>query len=169
MGALVVGAGGARAEAAPQWSASADPGLCVERAERTRWAFCGDLHGDVILGRERERDLGAGPFLEVGTLAFDDLRVAAGASLQVPTWDDLSLVLSAGPLIDQSGQMGLDSSLFFGIRSYNFHGSYNFAGGVVLGAQHGFGEQESTVVSFGVRVDAFLLAVPALLVWGALR
>ena len=123
----------------------------------------------MIFGRERERDLGLGPYAKLGTVAFDDLRGAAGASLQIPTWDDLALVLSVGPLLDHRGDLGLDSSLFFGIRSYNFHGSYNFAGGLVLGAQHRFGDREATVIGLGLRVDVFFLSAPALLAWGALQ
>jgi hypothetical protein len=157
------------AAAGPQWSASADPALCLERGTEERWAFCGDLHGDLIFGRERERDAGAGPYLKLGTVAFDDLRAAAGASVHLPTWDDLALVLSAGPLLDHRGRLGLDSSIFFGVRSYNFHGAYNFAGGLVLGAQHSFGDDEATVIGLGLRVDAFFLAAPALLTWGALQ
>lgn len=168
--AVVAGALAVRpVHAGPQWSASANPGLCVESSDERRLVFCGDLHGDLILGRERERDLGAGPYLKLGTVAFDDLRAAGGASLHLPTWDDLALVLSAGPMLDHRGRFGLDSSIFFGVRSFNFHGAYNFGGGLVAFAQRDFSEQPVTVIGLGLRVDVFFLAAPALLGWGALQ
>jgi hypothetical protein len=157
--------------AAPQWSTGIDPSLCVVDAPGVdrRWAFCGAFHSDLILGRERERDFGVGPYVSVGTLAFEDLRAGAGASLHVPAMEDFAFVLSAGGLLDDGGRPGLDGSLFFGIRSYNFHGAYNFAGGVVLDVEHTFGDEETTVVSLGLRVDGLALIVPFLLLWGALQ
>jgi hypothetical protein len=157
--------------AAPQWSAGIDPSLCTISAPGAdrRWVFCGDVYSDLILGRERERDFGVGPYLGLGTVAFEDLRARAGASLHVPAWEDFAFVLSGGGLLDDGGQPGIDAALFFGIRSYNFHGAYNFAGGVVLDAQKTFGDDESTVVALGLRVDGLALAVPFLLLWGALQ
>lgn len=160
-----------RVLAAPQWSAGVDPSVCLEQRDdgAGRVAFCGSAHADLILGRQRERDFGLGPYATVGTVAFDDLRGTLGASALVPTWEDLGLVISAGGLLDDSGRAGLEGSLFFGIRSYNFHGAYNFAGGVVLDVERTFGAGPSTVVSLGLRVDGLALALPFLLVWGALH
>lgn len=157
--------------AAPQWSAGVDPAVCVQQRDggEDRVAFCGAAHGDLILGRQRERDLGFGPYATLGTVAFDDLRATLGASLLIPTWEDLALVLSAGGLVDDSAELGAEGAAFFGIRSYNFHGAYNFGAGLVLGAERTFGEQPSTVLSLGVRVDGLALAVPFLLLWGVLQ
>ena len=158
------------ASAEPQWSIGVDPALCRESSDtRTRWAFCGDLHSDLIFGRERERDIGFGPYTSVGTVAFDELRAAAGLTLLVPTLEDFGLGVSAGGLIDDAGRVGLDTELFFGVRSYNFHGVYNFAAGLVVGAERSFGDDPSTLVTLGFRVDGFFVAAPFLLAWGALQ
>jgi hypothetical protein len=160
-----------RAQAAPQWNAAVDPSLCIEtrRAAEDRLAFCGSAHADLILGRTRERDVGFGPYAALGTVAFEDLRGVVGASVLIPTWADLALVVSGGGLLDDSGELGFDTSVFFGVRSYNFHGTYNFAAGLVLDAQHGFGDDSPTVISLGLRVDGLALALPFLLAWGALQ
>ncbi len=158
------------ANAEPQWSIGVDPALCRESSEtRTRWAFCGDLHSDLIFGRARERDLGIGPYTSVGTVAFDELRAAAGLTLLIPTLEDFGLGISAGGLLDDAGRTGLDSELFFGVRSYNFHGVYNFAAGLVVGAEQTFGDDRSTLVTLGLRIDGFFVAAPFLLAWGALQ
>jgi hypothetical protein len=159
------------AGAAPQWSAGVDPAVCVQQQDgaEDRVLFCGAAHGDLILGRQRERDLGFGPYATLGTVAFDDLRATLGASLLIPTWDDLALVLSVGGLVDDSANFGAEGAAFFGIRSYNFHGAYNFGAGLVLDAERTFGDHPSTVLSLGVRVDGLALALPFLLLWGALQ
>ena len=158
------------ASAEPQWSIGVDTALCRQSSEtRDRWAFCGDLHSDLIFGRARERDLGVGPYTSVGTVAFDELRAAGGLTVLVPTLEDLGLALSAGGLIDDAGRLGLDTELFFGVRSYNFHGVYNFAAGLVIGAERTFGDDRSTLVTLGLRVDGFVVAAPFLLAWGALQ
>jgi hypothetical protein len=148
-----------------------DPSVCHQQRQGSegRVAFCGAAHADVILGRQRERDFGVGPYLTLGTVAFDDLRGALGASFLVPTWDDLALVVSAGGLLDDAGRVGTDGSLFFGIRSYNFHGSYNFGAGIVLDVERTFGDEPATVLAAGLRVDGLALALPFLLAWGALQ
>jgi len=134
-----------------------------------RWAFCADLHSDVIFGRERERDYGFGPYASFGTVAFDELHAAGGLTLLVPTFEDLSLGLSGGASLDDAGRLGFDSELFYGIRSYNFHGVYNFAAGLVVGVGRTFGDDRSTLVTVGLRVDGFIVAAPFLLAWGALQ
>jgi hypothetical protein len=113
--------------------------------------------------------VGVGPYVALGTAAFDDLRVAGGLSALLPVVEDFPLVVSGGVLATGEGQWGLDSAVFFGLRSYNFYGAYNFAGGGFLGYQRTFGASSENVISIGVQVDALIVAFPFLLAWGALQ
>jgi hypothetical protein len=160
------------ARAAPQWNAGVLASACLrgDRDDAVRdLAFYGAVQGDVLFARQRARDLGFGPYISVGTAAFDDLRVAGGARLLIPVSEDFPFVASAGALVTDSGSPGFDASLFFGVRSYNFHSSYNFGAGVVAGAQRTFGDHGTSVFSLGVQLDALVLALPFMLAWGALQ
>jgi hypothetical protein len=158
------------ASAAPQWNASLIPGAGLQRENSSfdQVVFWGAARGDLLLLRERASDIGLGPYLMLATAAFGDLRASAGASLLLPTNEDFPLVFSAGAFTRDGRAFGLDSSMFWGLRSYNFHGTYNLAGGVVLGAQHSLGSASETVLTLGVQVDAFVLLIPILLLRGAL-
>ncbi len=156
--------------ARPQWSFGAVPAACWSSSQENAVPrFCGTLTSDLLLFRERTRDAGLGPYLSVGTFAFRDVRFAGGARGLLPIIEDFPLVLSAGALVHDDGRYGVDGSAFFGVRSYNFHGWYNFAAGLVLGVQHTIGEPSETAWTLGARVDGLLLALPFLLAWGALQ
>jgi hypothetical protein len=160
------------ARAAPQWNASAVASACLrgdDSAVVRSFAFCGAVQGDLLFARERARDVGLGPYLSLSTAAFDDLRVAGGGRLLLPVSEDFPFVISAGGLVTDGGAHGLDASLFFGVRSYNFHSSYNFGAGVVAGVQRTFGDDSSSVLSLGVQLDALVFALPFMLAWGALQ
>lgn len=161
----------APAGATPQWSSGAVAAAClVDEANRaTEVAFCGALRTDVLFGRESTADIGLGPYLTLGTAAFNDLRGTLGGSVLLPLFEDFPLVVSAGGLATSAAQYGVDAELFFGVRSHNFHGVYNFASGVVLGVQQGFAAPASRALSVGVQVDGVVLALPFLLALGALR
>jgi hypothetical protein len=89
--------------------------------------------------------------------------------LLLPLREDLPLVVSLGAMTRDADAFGLDGSLFWGIRSYNFHGAYNLSGGLILGLQRTFGSHSDSLVSLGVQVDAFVFAIPVLLLRGALK
>lgn len=156
----------------PQWNAGLTPSVCTRGHGSevvSDIVFCGGLGFDVIFGRQRARDLGAGPYLSLGTAAFDDLRFAGGGRVLLPVIEDFPIVISAGGLVTDSGTPGFDASVFFGLRSYNFHSSYNFAAGLVAGAQRTFGDGATTVLSLGVQVDALVIAAPFMFAWSALQ
>lgn len=162
----------ALASAGPQWNAgfvAAGCALSGPQNKLERIAFCGELRGDVLFGRARVGDFGAGPYLAIGTAAFEDTRVATGVSLLLPVIEDFPLVFSAGGLATDSGQLGLDLTTFFGVRSYDHYGAYNFAAGAVIGAERTFGERSSTALSLGLQIDGLIVALPFLLAWGALK
>jgi hypothetical protein len=117
--------------------------------------------------RSRTGDFGLGPYLSLGTAAFDDLRFSAGVSALAPIIEDFPLVVSLGALGRDGGDFGLSSSLFWGLRSYNFHGGFNLAFGVTLAGERTFGAQPSNAVSLGFQVDGLVLALPFLLLVGS--
>jgi hypothetical protein len=160
------------ARAAPQWNTGLVASGCLlgegdEAFERV--AFCGQARGDVLFWRERVSDFGLGPYLSVGTAAFDDLRVSFGASALLPVLDDFPVVLSLGMLGREHGDLGLSTSAFWGLRSYNFHAGYNLAFGFSLSAERTFGAEASNALSLGFQADGFVLALPFLLIAGALQ
>lgn len=160
------------ASAHPQWNAGLVGAGCLlggEEAVFDRAAFCGAVEGDVLFFRERTRDFGFGPYAAVGTAAFSDLRLSAGARALFPVIEDFPLVASVGGVLRDGRDPGVEASLFWGVRSYNFHGSYNLAGGLVLSGTHLFEGPRSNAIGLGLQVDAFVLAVPWLLLWGALK
>lgn len=162
----------AETHAAPQWNLGAVLSGCVlgdSGDGLQRAAFCGELRSDVLFGRGSSRDYGVGPYLSLGTAAFEDLRGTLGISALLPIIEDFPLVLSVGGLATDTGELGLDSSAFFGIRSYDHYGAYNFGAGLVLGTERSLLEGSETVWSLGVQIDGLIVATPFLLAWGALQ
>jgi hypothetical protein len=129
--------------------------------------FCGQARGDVLFLRERTSDFGLGPYLAVGTATFSDLRASAGLSALFPVIEDFPVVLSLGALTRDIDSFGVSGSLFWGLRSYNFHSGYNLAFGVSLAAERTFGAAPSNALSLGVQVDGLVLVMPFLLLIGA--
>jgi hypothetical protein len=158
--------------AAPQWNTGVVPSGCLlgtgdDIFERV--AFCGSARGDVLFLRENARDFGVGPYASVGTAAFEDFRASLGVSALLPVIEDFPLVLSAGPLLRDGRELGVAATAFWGLRSYNHYGTYNIAAGLVLSAERTFGERETTALTIGLHVDGFILAIPPLLLFGALK
>jgi len=155
----------------PQWNTGLSFAACqIHRDSPARDAlrFCGAARADVLFGRERNRGFGLGPYLEIGTAAFRDVRLSTGVSALLPLQDDFPLVLSAGYSSRQVTEPGLEASIFWGLRSFNYHGAYNMSGGLVLQAQQTFGPRPTRTISLGLRIDGLLLALPFLLLRGAL-
>lgn len=158
--------------AAPQWNTAVVPSGCLlgtndEIFERV--AFCGSVRGDILFLRESARDFGIGPYASLGTAAFEDFRASLGVSALLPIIEDFPLVLAAGPLLRDGRELGVSGTVFWGLRSYNHYGTYNIAAGLALGAERTFGERETTALTIGLHVDGFVLAIPVLLLFGALK
>src|SRR5262249_28592404 len=89
----------ADARADPQGTAGLTIGVAGTGLKRAGWDetdFHLGLHGDVLFGRERASDFGAGPYAEVATHAFDDIQFGGGLSLLLPVVEFLPVVVSAG-------------------------------------------------------------------------
>lgn len=158
------------ARADPQWNAGLDVGV-AGRGVGEVWgetAFWLGARGDVLLGRDGTDDVGVGPYVDVGTLAFDEIDVGAGASLLLPVLDSLPVVASFGPYLragddDLGVTPGLAASIFWGSRSYDHHGAYEMAGGLLVQLRHGVGELDDTAILIGAHLDALILAMPFIL------
>jgi hypothetical protein len=125
--------------------------------------------GDLLFGRARNGDFAFGPFVELSTAGFWDARAGGGVSMLAPVHDAFSLVASAGVFAHELRSPALGGTLFFGPRSYNFHGRYGIAFGLFAGAVVDLGDRHETMVLAGVDVDAALLAMPFLLLYNAAR
>jgi hypothetical protein len=114
-----------------------------------------------------------GPYVEAGTLSFHNLDAAAGAEWLIPLRDELPLVVSVGALVRDGGgrswASGVESSVFFGSRSYNFHSWYGMATGLFVQTRWIPGPQATVDAIFGVQIDAELLVMPALLLVGLFK
>jgi hypothetical protein len=133
----------------------------------TRW--CNGFVADLLLLRERNGDFGLGPYAEISTAGFWDARYGGGASALLPVAPDFPLVLSLGAYGHESDSVALGANAFFGLRSYNFHGSYNYAVGFVVSGYKDLGADRATLVTLGIELDGLLLALPFLFVAGELR
>jgi len=163
---------GSSALADPQVNAGLDLGVAGRGVEGEVWdetAFWMAARADVMFARTGDADVGVGPYFEVGTLAFDELDVGAGGSLLLPVIDGFPLVLSLGPYLriaDDGPPIGAgigpgaQASIFWGTRSYDTHGTYEMAGGLLVELRRGFGDAEDTAIIIGAHLDAAVLSLP---------
>ena len=135
--------------------------------ESTR--FCGGFVGDLLLFRQRNRDVGFGPYFEVLTAGFWDARFGGGASLLLPVTDSFPLVVSVGAFDHELRAASVGATLFWGNRSYNFDSTYNYALGVYASGYRDLDAGGGTLVSLGVELDTFFLVAPFLLAFQAVR
>lgn len=128
--------------------------------------FCSGAVIDAHFGRERNRDFGFGPMLAASTAGFWDLRWGGGGSLLLPVHPDLPFVVTGGVFAHEDRGVSLGTSLFWGFRSYNFHGVYNLGAGLFGEVMHDLDAERATMLSLGFELDAVVLAFPFLLLGG---
>jgi hypothetical protein len=172
--AIVLGT--AAASASPQGSVGLTLGAAGFGEQRAIWdktLFQLGLHGDVLFGREGNRDFGLGPFVEVQTLGFDDIELGGGASALLPVLENFPLVLSAGAYGRGTGtygfEPGLTGELFWGSRSYNYHASYVMSAGLLAQFRYGLGDARETAIVVGAQLDLEVLSLPFVFLYQALR
>ena len=129
--------------------------------------------GDVLFGRSNVSSFGFGPYAEVATHAFDELQFGGGGTALLPIIDGFPLVASVGPygrFTPTAGiEPGIASSLFWGFRSFNHHGRYNMAGGLLAQFRYGLGASGETSIVIGAQLDVVALSLPAQLLINAIR
>jgi hypothetical protein len=137
----------------------------------------GALHmgarGDVLFFRTRNREMGVGPYVDVGTIGFETIEVGGGVAWLVPVVEAMPFVLSAGIFERRAPtfgwEPGVSASLFVGVRSFNFAFWYGLAAGVFVQGRYGLGDAKQADVVGGAQVDLSLLAYPFVLAYEALR
>jgi hypothetical protein len=114
-----------------------------------------------------------GPYVDAGTASFHEFDAGGGIEWLVPTRDELPFVLSAGGFArngaGRSWAPGLEGTLFFGSRSYNFHSLYGLAVGVFAQSRWIPSSPASMDLVFGVQLDAELLVLPLVFAYEAVR
>lgn len=161
------------AAADPQIAVGASPGLAVRDLRTTGPELAFTLAGraDAIFFRSRSSDMGLGPYVDVGTTAFDTLQAGGGATWVVPAFGT-AFALSGGALA-HSAPGGVtpsaEASLFWGSRSYNFHSVYGATTGLVLTGRYGLGAGTQADVGLALRLDLAHLALPFVLLVNAFR
>lgn len=160
-----------KANASPQGRVAVRSALCGTGTEKvweeTRW--CNGLTADLLLGRERNSDFGIGPFAEVSSAGFWDARYGGGVSALAPVTEDFPLVLSFGAFGHETQSVALGATLFFGARSYNFHGNYNLSAGLVLSGYRDLTGDHASLLSVGLELDGFFFVAPFLFLAEAVR
>jgi hypothetical protein len=161
------------ASAAPQWHGSLQPGIAGVGTRDALWqrtVFHGSLHGDVLFARESSNDLGVGPYFNVTTEAFSDLRLSLGPTVLSPL-GSIATQWSVGAysVVTTPHAWGAHGQLFIGSKSYNHYGAYSSGLGLVLGVDYGLGTRHECVMSAAVALDLAYLAIPFLLLYGSLQ
>ncbi len=126
---------------------------------------------DVLLLRAHEHDMALGPYVDVATSGLHDADTGGGVEWLIPLTDDIPLVVSSGFFARSGAERnwapGLESTLFCGSRSYNFHSWYGLAAGFFVQSRW-LPESPATLdVVAGVQLDAELLAMPFLFAYEA--
>jgi hypothetical protein len=129
--------------------------------------------GSILFLRNRGADMAIGPYVDVATASFHNVDLGGGAEWLLPVRDDLPLVLSAGAFWrngdGRSWTPGMEGTIFFGSRSYNFHSWYGMAAGLFAQSRWIPSSPSTVDLVFGVQIDGELLALPVLFVWEAIR
>ncbi|MBW2527142.1 MAG: hypothetical protein JRI23_23370 [Deltaproteobacteria bacterium] len=121
--------------------------------------------GDVLFGRSSASDFGLGPYVEVGTFAFDEVQFGGGGSVLLPAHDNFPFVASVGAYgrwgdDDYGLEPGLTGALFWGSRSYNFHANYVMTGGLLVGFRQSLGESKESILLIGAQLDFAFMGIP---------
>lgn len=165
------------AEATPQGTAGLTIGVAGAGEQRQLWdktLFHLGVRGDVLFGRDDPYDLAIGPYLEVSTHAFREVQFGAGVSGLLPVIDYLPIVLSVGAYGRKSEasvgvEPGVTAQLFWGTRSFNFHGNYVMAAGLISQLRYGLGPSKETSIVIGAQLDFVAMSLPVLFVINAVR
>jgi hypothetical protein len=64
---------------------------------------------------------------------------------------------------------GVFGSIFWGSRSFNYHGNYGLAGGLLLEGRLGLDDTRERTVVLAAHLDAEMLALPVLFLINAFR
>ena len=163
--------------AEPQLTTGVTIGVAGHGDRSALWSstkFQMGLRGELLFGRDKDRSLGVGPYVEALTTAsFSDVQLGGGASVLLPIHAYLPLVVSAGGYAGHRApwgwEPGLAGELFWGTHGYNYHSLYGMSAGIFAGGRYALGDSKEVVLLAGGRLDLELIAIPFLFLWGAIR
>jgi len=137
------------------------PGVAFELGGRANLTFL----------RNRESDMGLGPFIDVQTVAFDRLDTGGGLDWVVPGLGGAFILSGGGFGRFESGgpRAGALGRLFWGAHSYNFHGSYVHGAGLFAEGRFALDASKSADVIIGAEIDLFYIAAPAIFLYEAIK
>jgi hypothetical protein len=136
------------------------------RSGSTEAAFRLGGYADVLFFRRRGSDMAVGPFAELLTTNFASMQVGGGLAWLIPMIaPDLPFVVSTG-FSGRRGAAGwqpmVGARLFWGSRSFNFHGAYGTTVGLFVDGRLGLAGSQAAEAVLGVQLDASFLAFPFL-------
>jgi hypothetical protein len=158
------------AAAEPQWHVGLQPALALDtELGELRPAFQPSAEFDVTWGRERSGDVGVGAGFEVGTWAFQDLRLAPMGHVLLPT-GPLDLVVAAGPAwrVGPDSGPGVSGRLALGYRPFNYSGAYQTGFAVFAGIDEPL-PADSPKWIVGAHLDGMWTALPFIILVSWLR
>lgn len=164
----------AAANAEPQFSAGLTEGLAMTDLRSSgapRYALHVGGRFDVLFLRDRPTSMGLGPYVDLATEAFDTFQTGGGLEWLVPT-GGTAFILSGGGFARTSSfgwEPGAQATLFWGGRDYNYHSTYAAGLGLFAQGRYGFGDGRQADAILGVQVDLLYLALPAMLLYQAIR
>jgi hypothetical protein len=166
---------GSAAYAEPQVSAGATTGAALTdlRADNgPRLAYHLGARADVLFLRERAGTMALGPYVDVATHAFDTFEAGGGLSWLVPA-GETAFILSGGAFARTSRfgwEPGAAATLFWGSRSFNYHGVYSIGLGLFAQGRYGLaGDGRQADAILGVQIDFEYFVLPFLFAYQAIR
>lgn len=181
LAAVIVGAFAAlpsSSRADPSATAGITIGAAGEGIDHRFWkqrtAFHLGLRGDVLFLRNKNSDIGIGPYLEVMTHAFDEVQFGGGGSACFPVIDTWPIILSFGAYGRKGSDFfglepGIVGTFLWGPRSYNYHSPYVMSGGLLVETRYGLGASGETSIVVGIQFDLGLFTVPAVFLINAIK
>jgi hypothetical protein len=173
--ALAASGGERTALADPQASLGLTVGAALENVvgpQAVGGAFHMGARGDVLFLRSRPGQMAVGPYVDLATAAFRDLDLGGGGEALLPLTEDFPLVLGAGAFArngdGRAWAPGMEGTLFFGSRSYNFHSWYGLAIGLFAQSRWVPSSPATLDLVAGLQVDVQLLALPWLFAYEAI-
>jgi hypothetical protein len=157
----------------PAPSAPADSAPAYNRGP-ARAGFHLGLFADLIFLRKRASDMGFGPYVQIATTSFSSIDLGGGATWLLPVGGP-AMTFNAGMYARGAAggfAPGVSAAVFFGSKSYNFHGNYALTIGGQLEGKYGLTSdpaRKHAELMLNVRLDLEVLALPVLFLREAIR
>ena len=161
------------AAAAPQISGGVTSGVALtdlRASNGPRVAYHLGGRFDCLFLRERAGTMAIGPYVDLATEAFDTFQGGGGIEWLVPAGDS-AFVFSTGGFGRTSRfgvNPGVEATIFWGSRSFNYHAVYGLGVGLFAQGRWGFGDGKQTDAIFGAQVDLEYFALPFLFAYEAI-